>query len=71
MTTKRYAAKLEQRALALGLLPKNEDERTLAQRQWLASLRPKQEQRACDVGLFSDEHKQAELFTANTARTSE
>jgi hypothetical protein len=59
--SKRYAAKLEHRALELGLLPRSVDERTLAQRKWLASLRPTAPQAACDHGLFSDEAAQLDL----------
>jgi hypothetical protein len=59
--SKRYAAKLEHRALELGLLPRSVDERTLAQRKWLEGLRPQVPQAACDVGLFSDEAEQLDL----------
>lgn len=57
----RYAHKLETRALNLGLLPRNVDERTIAQRKWLESLRPTKPQKACDHGLFSDEANQLDL----------
>lgn len=61
MISKRYAAKLERRALELGLLPRSVDERTLAQRKWQTSLRPQAPQAACDHGLFSDEALQLDL----------
>jgi hypothetical protein len=61
MISKRYANKLEQRALQLGLLPRNIDERTIAQRKWLEALRPTKPQVACDHGLFSDEALQLDL----------
>jgi hypothetical protein len=47
---------------ALGLNPRSVDEKTVAERKWTAPLKPKAEQKACDVGLFSDDSKQTELF---------
>jgi hypothetical protein len=47
---------------ALGLNPRAVDEKTVAERKWTAPLKPKAEQRACDLGLFSDDSKQTELF---------
>jgi hypothetical protein len=47
----------------LGLTnPRNVDEKTVAERKWTAPLKPKAEQTACDLGLFSDDSKQTELF---------
>jgi hypothetical protein len=47
----------------LGVLnPRNVDERTVAERKWQAPLKAPAEQKACDVGLFSDDSKQQELF---------
>jgi hypothetical protein len=61
MITKRYAGKLTARAFDLGLVARNVDERTIAQRKWLESLRPTKPQAACDHGLFSDEADQLDL----------
>jgi hypothetical protein len=47
------------------LVPLNElprDQKTVAERKWRAPLKPKAEQKACDLGLFSDDSKQTELF---------
>lgn len=42
--------------------PRNVDEKTVAERKWQAPLKPRAEQKACDLGLFSDDSKQEELF---------
>ena len=38
------------------------DEKTVAERKWRDGLKPNKPQAACDVGLFSDDSKQNELF---------
>lgn len=38
------------------------NEKTVAERQWQAPTKAKAPQQACDVGLFSDDSKQTELF---------
>jgi hypothetical protein len=42
--------------------PRNVDEKTVAERQWRKPLLPAAEQKPCDVGLFSDDSKQGDLF---------
>ena len=42
--------------------PHAADEKTIAERKWQAPLKPKAEQKACDLGLFSDDSKQIDLF---------
>ena len=42
--------------------PRATDEKTVAERAWRAPLKPPAEQKACDLGLFSDDSKQRELF---------
>ena len=42
--------------------PRNADEKIIAERTWRAPMKPKAEQKACDLGLFSDDSKQRELF---------
>jgi hypothetical protein len=39
-----------------------DDERVVAERKWRAPSLAKAEQKPCDHGLFSDEHKQGSLF---------
>jgi hypothetical protein len=46
---------------ALGLKPRSVDEKTVAERKWLAGLKPSKPQVACDHGLFSDEASQLDL----------
>lgn len=41
-------------------------QRELAERRAALPLRPKAEQRPCDLGLFSDDAQQGELFTTQT-----
>jgi hypothetical protein len=38
-----------------------DDERTVAEREWRAALKPSKPQEACDIGLFGDEVRQREL----------
>ncbi len=38
------------------------DEKTVAERQWCAGLKPPKEQKPCDIGLFSDEADQTDLI---------
>ena len=38
------------------------DEKVIAERKWHRPLKPGTEQRPCDIGLFSDDSKQRELF---------
>lgn len=42
--------------------PANVDEKTVAERKWQAPTKAPAPQKPCDVGLFSDDHKQTELF---------
>jgi hypothetical protein len=48
----------------LGLNPRSVDERTVAERKWQSGswIKVKVPQKPCDVGLFSDDSKQEELF---------
>jgi hypothetical protein len=47
----------------LGVLnPRNVDEKTVAERKWQAPKKAPADQKPCDVGLFSDDSKQRELF---------
>jgi hypothetical protein len=48
--------------LGLRLPAKSTDEKTVAERKWRDGLKPNKPQAACDVGLFSDDSKQDELF---------
>jgi hypothetical protein len=53
----------------LGLLNRAAtDQKTVAERKWIAGLKPAKEQKPCDEGLFSDDHCQMDLLTlANRA----
>ena len=42
-----------------------DDERVVAERRWRQRSQARVAQAPCDVGLFSDDAKQAELFTSN------
>jgi hypothetical protein len=42
--------------------PKSQDEKVVAERKWREGLRPAVAQKACDIGLFSDDANQKELF---------
>ena len=42
--------------------PRSVDERTVAERKWRAPVKAPANQKPCDVGLFSDDSKQKELF---------
>jgi hypothetical protein len=44
------------------------DERTVAERRWRERTQARVAQAPCDIGLFSDDAKQAELFTTNRER---
>lgn len=44
------------------LPPKAIDEKTIAERNWNEPVKAPVAQRPCDVGLFSDDSKQRELF---------
>jgi hypothetical protein len=44
------------------------DQKVVAERAWRAPSKAPAAQAACDVGLFSDDAKQADLFTTNTVR---
>lgn len=46
--------------------PLASDQKTIAERQWQASSKAPAPQQAYDVGLFSDDSKQTELFTPAT-----
>ncbi len=37
------------------------DQKTVAERKWRAGMKPRKEQKACDVGLFSDDAAQLDL----------
>jgi len=37
------------------------DQKTVAERKWRAGLKPAKPQRACDIGLFSDDAAQLDL----------
>lgn len=41
------------------------DQKEIAERQWRAPVRARVAQSACDVGLFSDDARQADLFSAS------
>jgi len=45
----------------LPLKPLAQDQRTLAERQWNAGLKPTKPQLPADVGLFGDDHLQLDL----------
>lgn len=45
----------------LPLNPRATDEKTVAERKWLAPIKPAKAQQPCDVGLFSDDHLQLDL----------
>jgi hypothetical protein len=38
------------------------DEKTVAERKWLAPIKPAKAQQPCDIGLFSDDMDQVEMF---------
>jgi hypothetical protein len=42
------------------------DQKTSAQRRWRESARPDVAQRPCDLGLFSDDSMQTDLFPSQT-----
>jgi len=48
--------------ITMPLNDRRQDEKTVAERKWEVGLKPTKEQRPCDHGLFSDEHKQQDLF---------
>jgi hypothetical protein len=39
-----------------------QDAKTVAERKWQAGLKPAKPQQPCDVGLFSDDMDQVEMF---------
>lgn len=43
------------------LNPRHVDEKIVAERKWLAPLKPARAQLPADVGLFSDDHLQLDL----------
>jgi hypothetical protein len=47
------------------LLERNKaaDEKIVAERKWQSGLKPRVAQEPCDVGMFSDDSKQADLFS--------
>jgi hypothetical protein len=48
------------------LNPRASDEKTVAERKWQAGLKPAKPQQPCDIGLFSDEMDQVEMFMEPT-----
>ena len=44
------------------LNPLAQDQRTVAERQWRAPVKPRAAQLPCDHGMFSDEMDQIEMF---------
>ncbi len=62
MKTPQIAPMAGMTPLGLKMPAKATDEKTIADRKWSAPLKPKAEQKACDLGLFSDDSKQSELF---------
>jgi hypothetical protein len=42
--------------------PKAQDEKVVAERKWREGLKAPVAQKACDIGLFSDDANQEELF---------
>jgi hypothetical protein len=42
--------------------PRSVDEKVIAERKWQTPTKAPAEQKPCDVGLFSDDSKQEELF---------
>jgi hypothetical protein len=44
------------------LNPRASDEKTVAERKWMAPIKPAKPQQPCDHGLFSDEMDQVEMF---------
>ena len=45
------------------------DQKSVAERRWRERTPARVAQAPCYIGLFSDDAKQAELFTSNTARS--
>lgn len=50
------------RAAMIPLNPRATDEKTIAERKWLAPIKPAKPQQPCDIGLFSDDMDQVEMF---------
>ncbi len=50
-----------QRNVPALLNPRATDEKTVAERKWLAPIKPAKAQQPCDIGLFSDDHLQLDL----------
>ena len=44
------------------LNPRAIDERTIAERKWREASKAPAPQKPCDIGIFSDEHQQQEMF---------
>ena len=49
------------RATMIPLNPRSIDEKTVAERKWLAPIKPAKPQLPPDIGLFSDDHLQLDL----------
>jgi hypothetical protein len=63
MKANQHRAYWKRKQREAGLLnPRNVDEKTVAERKWRSPLKPKAEQAACDLGLFSDDSKQIDLL---------
>jgi hypothetical protein len=56
---------------ALGLRPRAVDEKTVAERQWQAGLKPRKPQLPPDEGLFGDSHLQLDLVEMLQEPTNE
>ncbi len=44
------------------------DQKTIAERQWRAGLKPSTPQQPLDTGLFGDDARQIDLFSANKGK---
>ena len=56
----------EQTTILLNRL--GDDQRVVAERRWRERTQARVAQAPCDHGLFSDDAKQADMFTTNTAK---
>jgi hypothetical protein len=62
---RRQAAKTGEQVMPARPFPWNRlatDQRVVAERKWLAPIKPAKPQQPCDHGLFSDEMDQVEMF---------
>jgi hypothetical protein len=53
-------------SVMIPLNPRATDEKTIAERKWQSGLKPSKPQQPCDVGLFSDDMDQVEMFMDTT-----